>query len=80
MVNQCVSTQVVGNNTRSVWNRGVTVPSGLVDVVAYDATGQTGAGICIRQGRRATLPSNWWDRISSYKWVTRTTCNGYPQV
>lgn len=72
---------IVGDNTQSVWNRGVNDPSGLVDVVAHEYPAPLrGNGLCIRQGRQANLPVNWRDRISSYRWVTPATCNLYPQL
>lgn len=72
--------QIVADNTMSVWNRGVSDPSGLVDVVAYSGTGYSGAGLCVRQGRKANLPSNWDNNIASYRWVTPATCSGFPQL
>jgi hypothetical protein len=71
---------IVSNNTESVWNRGVSNPHGLVHVVVYDGTGYTGAGLCIAQGRKANLPFTWKNRISSYRWVTASTCSRYARL
>jgi Peptidase inhibitor family I36 len=74
---------IVGNNTFSVRNKGVADPSGLNDVLVYDLPGagsQGGASGCIKRGAAGNLPNFWQDRISSYKWVTRSTCNAHFQI
>jgi len=74
--------EYVTNNTESVWNRGLSDPNGYIDVVVYDGTGTgyTGAGLCVVQGRKANLPTSWLNRISSYRWVTASTCSRYPRL
>jgi hypothetical protein len=71
---------IVGNNTESVRNFGHSDPNGLVDVVVYDGTGYTGAGLCVKQGGVKTLPTSWFNRIESYKWVTAATCGRYASI
>ena len=58
-----------------------TLPCGYLDaegsLLVYDRPGagsQGGASACIKQGASGDLPTFWRDRISAYKWVTRTTC------
>ncbi|HEV7808426.1 MAG TPA: peptidase inhibitor family I36 protein [Solirubrobacteraceae bacterium] len=68
---------IVGNNTESVWNRGVSDPNGLVHVVVYSGTGFTGSALCVTQGRKANLPPNWRNDIESYRWVDTNTCNRF---
>ena len=63
-----------------MWNRGLSDPSGLIDVVVYDGTNSTGAGLCVVHGRKANLPLSWMNRISSYRWVTASTCSRYPRL
>jgi hypothetical protein len=72
--------KVVGQYSMRVFNNGVSDPNGRVDVVAYDGTGYTGPGLCIRQHKNGVLPFGWHDRISSYKWVTPAECGAYPQM
>jgi hypothetical protein len=76
-------TAIVGNNTASARNRGVADPSGRNDVLVYDRPGagsQGGPAGCIRRGAAGTLPTFWQNRISSYRWVTRRTCNAHFQI
>jgi hypothetical protein len=72
--------QIVGNNTESVWNHGVSDPSGYNDVLVYRGAGPSGAAACIPLGARGDLPTSWWNDIEGYKWVTRATCNAHPRL
>ncbi|MDX6680907.1 MAG: hypothetical protein QOG94_946 [Solirubrobacteraceae bacterium] len=71
---------IVGNNTESVWNRGVSNSSGLVHVLVYSGTSYTGSALCVTQGRKANLPSNWQNNIESYRWVDTNTCNRFTHL
>lgn len=77
------TSEIVGNNTFSVRNKGVNSPSGLNHVLVFDLPGtgsQGGARGCIKRGAAGNLPNFWQDRISAYKWVSLATCNANPQV
>jgi peptidase inhibitor family I36 len=69
--------QIVGNNTESVWNRGVSDPSGLNHVLVYSGPSFTGSAMCVTRGRKANLPANWQNNIESYRWVNADTCNRF---
>ena len=70
--------QIVNNNTDSAWNRGT--GTGLIDVLVYDGTGYSSTARCIKQGRVVNNLGSFNNKISSYKWVTRSVCNTYPQA
>ena len=70
--------QVVNNNTWSAWNRGT--GTGLVDVLVYDGTGYSSSARCIKQGRVVNTLGSFNNRVSSYRWVTRSVCDTYPQA
>jgi Peptidase inhibitor family I36 len=70
--------QIVNNNTDSAWNRGT--GTGLVDVLVYDGTGYSSTARCIKQGRVVNNLGSFNNKISSYRWVTRSVCNTYPQA
>ncbi len=80
------TTQTVADNTRSVWNNGISNRYGLVHVLAYVRGAHepwkpwTGAAICVRQGVRKNLPAGYAGTISSYRWVTHSLCRLYPQL
>src|SRR5262245_6978255 len=65
---------VVGRNAFSVRNRGVSVESGLVDVLVFTRVRWGGAVACLRQGTSATLQPAFLNHVESYKWVTRAEC------
>lgn len=64
----------VQRNTWSAWNRGGS------DVVVYDGRASTGAGACIHAGPRINLPAKWKDRISSFRFATRSSCDRYEEL
>ena len=45
------------------------------DVMVYTWPGYTGYKACIVRGRKLDLPSDWKDRIMSFRWITRSECN-----
>jgi hypothetical protein len=47
------------------------------DVILYDGHNFTGAAACIQKGRGINLPADWRQRISSFKFATRSECNRY---
>ena len=61
----------VTNNSWSAANKG------RLDVIVYDGYGYIGAGACIHAGRGINLPADWRDRISSFRFATRSVCNSY---
>jgi hypothetical protein len=64
----------VSGHTWSAWNRGDR------DVIVYDGAAFTGAGACIHAGRPINLPANWQDRISSFRFATRSVCDRYEEL
>lgn len=64
----------VRSHTWSAWNRGSD------DVIVYDGRASTGAGACIHAGRSMNLPTNWRDRISSFRFATRSVCDRYKEL
>lgn len=47
------------------------------DVVVYDEPDSTGERACIHVGPRINLPDRWKDRISSFRFTTRSACDRY---
>jgi hypothetical protein len=47
------------------------------DVIIYDGRNFTGPHACIQRGRGINLPADWRQRISSFKFATRSACNRY---
>jgi hypothetical protein len=69
---------VVSKNSEGFNNNGV-----YDDVLVFDRPGATGpaqAGRCIRKGQHGDLPSDWQNRIMSFRFVSRTACNLYPRL
>jgi hypothetical protein len=61
----------VTNQTWAAWNRGHR------DVIVYDGPRGTGAGACSRRGLKINLSDRWRDRISSFRFASRSVCNRY---
>lgn len=51
--------------------------NGRRDVIVYDGPNMTGAKACLHAGPRINLPDRWQDRISSFRFATRSACNRY---
>jgi hypothetical protein len=69
---------VVSRNSIGFANNGVND-----DVVVFDQAGGSGTashGRCIRKGRRGDMPSAWWNRIMSYRFVSHASCDLYPRM
>jgi hypothetical protein len=64
--------ETVGNTSRYVWNEGV--PANKSDVIIYGRPGYQGARNCIFINDEGQLPREWWNKIESYRWVTRSAC------
>ncbi|MEA2243236.1 MAG: hypothetical protein QOD24_2792 [Solirubrobacteraceae bacterium] len=47
------------------------------DVVVYEGPDNTGERACIHVGPRINLPERWKDRISSFRFTTRSACDRY---
>jgi len=47
------------------------------DVIVYDGRKFTGAAACIQSERGLNLPADWRQRISSFRFAARSTCNRY---
>jgi peptidase inhibitor family I36 len=47
------------------------------DVIVYDGRKFTGAAACIQAGRGINLPADWRQRVSSFRFATRSQCNRY---